>query len=71
MLLQLQNWGHSWVQVGIMRVTWSTTLGGCYGQTDYPHASDSEGPWVVNVHSRTVCPNGFEVPEIWVRDRTL
>ena len=27
MLLQLQNWGHSWVQVGIMRVTWSTTLG--------------------------------------------
>ncbi len=39
---------------------------GCYGQTDYPHASDSEGPWVVNVHARTVCPNGFEVPEIWV-----
>ena len=39
---------------------------GCYGQTDYPHATDSEGPWVVNVHARTECPGKFRVPKLWV-----
>ena len=37
---------------------------GCYGQTDYPHASNSKGTGVVNVHARTVCPNNFTVPEL-------